>query len=232
MTSMVLILLGLTLLAAILDWIALARGNKPLEFVVKPAVMILLMITVQVWVRPFQFPVRMGVLDWFVAALFFSLLGDVFLMLPEEKLIPGMVAFMLGHVAYIFGFKPWPVGEGELLPALILGVVSLAIGLVSYQYLAGGLDKSGRTGLKGPVLVYALVICGMLFSAAFMIFQGEWELFPAVLGTLGAISFTISDIRHGILKFVGPVKGGRALVHAFYHVGQTLIVIGAALHFV
>ena len=51
---------------------------------------------------------------WFVAALALSLVGDVLLMLPRERFVGGLVAFLLAHLAYIVG----------------LGVIALVSGVV------------------------------------------------------------------------------------------------------
>ncbi len=41
---------------------------------------------------------------WFVAALAFSLVGDVLLMLPQDLFVPGLAAFLVGHCCYVVGF--------------------------------------------------------------------------------------------------------------------------------
>jgi hypothetical protein len=65
-----------------------------------------------------------GRLLWFGLGLVFSLAGDIFLMLPSRFFIAGLIAFLLGHVFYIFGFDPIPLPMqwGTLLAlAVVLG---------------------------------------------------------------------------------------------------------------
>src|SRR6059058_5243145 len=47
---------------------------------------------------------------WFVAALVLSLAGDVFLMLPGDRFVPGLASFLLAHVLYAVGFLVGGVG--------------------------------------------------------------------------------------------------------------------------
>src|SRR5687768_7510626 len=39
-----------------------------------------------------------------VGSLLFSLVGDVFLMLPRDRFIPGLVSFLAAHLVYIVAF--------------------------------------------------------------------------------------------------------------------------------
>ena len=52
---------------------------------------------------------------WFVAALVLSLVGDVFLMLPQDLFVFGLGSFLLGHIAYIVGMHVDGV-DGRSLP--------------------------------------------------------------------------------------------------------------------
>ncbi|NIW49240.1 MAG: lysoplasmalogenase, partial [Gammaproteobacteria bacterium] len=44
-----------------------------------------------------------GPIIYFLIGLALSLAGDIFLMLPDEKFIAGLVSFLLAHLAYILG---------------------------------------------------------------------------------------------------------------------------------
>jgi uncharacterized membrane protein YhhN len=93
------------------------RGWKNLEYFAKPATMVALL----------AFVILNGGLSggmiWFAIGLLFSLAGDVFLMLPKEQFIAGLVSFLLAHIAYIIGLAPRLPGN---LPALLIAI-SLAI---------------------------------------------------------------------------------------------------------
>ena len=100
---------------AVGDWVAVARERKTLEYACKPLTMVALIVAAIALE-----PVNSSQRAWFVAALVLSMLGDVFLMLPDRKLGPadtftfGLGSFLLGHVAYVVGvLRPWrgkPVG--------------------------------------------------------------------------------------------------------------------------
>ncbi len=90
MTSGAWVFLVVAAVFAVGNWIAVARGTKPLEYVCKPATLAAL-----VGVALTLDPVHSDVRAWFVAALVLSLAGDVFLMLPGDRFIPGLISFLL-----------------------------------------------------------------------------------------------------------------------------------------
>ncbi len=77
MTTAAWVLLAVAAVFAVGNWIAVAVGSKPAEYVCKPATLVLL-IAVALTLDPVHDDMR----TWFVAALVLSLLGDIFLMLP------------------------------------------------------------------------------------------------------------------------------------------------------
>ena len=81
MTSAAWILLAVAGGFAVGNWVAVAVGSKPAEYVCKPAT-IALLIAVALTLDPVHGDTR----TWFVVALALSLLGDVFLMLPTRPL--------------------------------------------------------------------------------------------------------------------------------------------------
>src|SRR3990172_2744669 len=77
-------LLWAAIFLAFLDWIAVAISFKPLEYIAKPEVMIVLLL----WIGT-QGELS-GPIIWFVIGVFLSLWGDVFLMLPQEPFIASL----------------------------------------------------------------------------------------------------------------------------------------------
>ncbi len=218
-------MLILSLLSAPLDWLAVARRWKPLEYVAKPAVMVFLL--GYLWQRThFHAP-----LGWFALALVLSLAGDIFLMLPKENFIGGLVSFLLAHLAYLVGLnqQPPPLNlAGLLIVALVAGT-----GVQIYRRLREALIAQGRTQYVVPVGVYACVIALMLISALWTLAQPEnlWADAPSLLVSGGAVLFFLSDTFLAWGKFIHPLPGGRALVHALYHLGQVGIILGAIAHY-
>ena len=217
---------GLAFFLAVLDWIAVARGWKKLEYFAKPATMVALL----------AFVIQNGGLSegmvWFTLGLFLSLAGDVFLMLPKEQFIAGLVSFLLAHVAYIIGLNPrLPQDLPLLLIAISLAIFVTLAAVQIYRRIAAGLQANGQTRLRGPVLVYTIVISVMLFSAMLTLLGDKWFAIHALTVCAGAALFFLSDAILAWNKFVSPIRYGRLMNMASYHLGQLLIALGATLHF-
>jgi len=166
---------------------------------------------------------------WFSAGLVFSLAGDVFLMLPEQRFIAGLVAFLLAQVAYVIGLNttPLPMTVVTIIILVIVGLVSTRI----FLRISQGLVATGNSKLRVPVLVYSIVISLMLFSALLAFVRPSWSPGAALLVGLGAVLFFLSDSLLAWNKFVNPLKNGGLVVIITYHIGQVLITLGAALNF-
>ena len=54
---------------------------------------------------------------------------------------------------------------------------------------------------------------------------------PAMLVSMGAFLFYISDIILAWNRFVTPIRNGRVINIAIYHLGQIALIIGVALQF-
>lgn len=221
---MSLTLLEVALVVALLDWIAVAAKLKPLEYIAKPAFMLLLI----VWI--WNLGGFSGPMLWFTLGAIFSLGGDVFLMLPKEQFMGGLVAFLLAHIAYIIGFN-------QALPPLNLASVVLLI-LVSltaaglFQRIANAITIIGDSKLRLPVLAYTLVISVMLLSALITMVRPDeqWMPYPSLLVSAGALLFFISDAVLAWNRFVDTLTYARLKVIIPYHLGQIGILVGAALH--
>ncbi len=211
-------LLCLAAIGAIADWAVVAareRGRPALparaRWLTKPLPLVLL-IGVALVLEPRDPAVR----AWFVAALALSLAGDVAL-LSERGFVPGLVAFLLAHVAYAVGF----VVGGIALPAVAAGVAGmLAFDLVVGRRLVGALRASGRGSLEGPVVAYIAAISVMVAAAV-------GSLLAAAI--VGAVLFTASDMLLAEGRFVRPVRRGDLAVMVLYHAGQGLLVLSLAI---
>lgn len=218
------LLIWVALMVAIVDWVAVAYQRKTLEYIAKPGVMVVLLI----WL--WQVSGFTGSLAWFGLGLLCSLAGDIFLMLPRERFIAGLVAFLLAHVAYIIGFNQTPTAFN--LPGFLLAVLVALVFLRVYRRIAAGLDASAQPTLKTPVLIYSLIISVMLLSALLTLAGNTWNAGPAILVSAGALLFFLSDTLLAWNKFVSPFRMGRLAVIITYHLGQICITVGAALHYI
>lgn len=214
-------LLGIALIAAIIDWVAVVREIKRLEYVCKPAVMVFIII----WLglnHGFS-----GFLLWFTLGMVFSLVGDVLLMLPKEQFLRGLIAFLLAHVCYILGFTSTQILFN--LPALVVLVFIILVAVRLYLRIAQSLRENGRAKLVIPILLYTSTISLMVFTALSTLTGETWPAGPALLASAGALLFFISDALLSWNKFVSPIKYGRLANMAAYHLGQLLLALGAVI---
>ena len=100
------ILMAAAAVAAGVDWVAVATDDRRLEYVAKPAVLTALVVAAAV--IPADHTDLVDRRWWFVAALVCCLVGDVLLMLPHDLFVPGLAAFLVGHVLFIVGLLQPP----------------------------------------------------------------------------------------------------------------------------
>lgn len=195
-----------------------ATGALELHLVFKPAALIFTIIFVAACAYSTS---ARGIFDsksWALlgAALVTSLAGDVFLMLPN-LFIPGLVSFLLAHLAYIALLKRgarW----FESRPAL-LGTV--AVGAAMYAWLwHSGLPAD----LRIPVAVYVLVIALMATQALGRAKQLHTQHARTV--ALGACLFMLSDSLIAVDRFVEPIPVVLLWVLSSYFAAQFCIVHG------
>jgi len=204
------VLLGAAAIAALVNWWAVDVGREPVEYVAKPATLTLL-----IGVALVLDPADGGARVWFVIALVLCLAGDVLLMLPSDRFVPGLAAFLAGHVAYVVGF----VVRGVELWGVLLGllVVALALALVA-RPIVDAVQREARE-LVTPVFAYILVISVMVATGV-----GT----TVGLAIFGALSFYASDALLAWNRFVRPLPAGRVLVMVSYHVAQAALVLSLA----
>jgi uncharacterized membrane protein YhhN len=202
------VLLACGAAVAVLDWIAVGLGWRVAEYVLKPATMVVL-IAAALALDPVEWAGR----SWFVAALVLSLLGDVFLMLPDAEtwFVPGLGSFLLAHVAYLIGLVV--MGINALALAIGIVVVVVAVALVAPRVVTGARRTDPRLG--GPVAGYVLVISAMVACAV-----GS----TVALAFGGAVLFYLSDLAIGWSRFVHDFRGSRLVIITTYHVAQILLV--------
>ncbi len=147
-----------------------------------------------------------------ITGLVFALIGDVFLMLPRERFIAGLVSFLVAHLFFITAFT---IHGGPFWNRFYLAPVVVYFGLLSNILL----KHTGKMTL--PVVVYSLVILFFVWQAG-----GRYDAEPSTLtayGLAGAVLFVFSDSLLAYNKFVKMVKWAPAV---------TMILYWAALYFI
>jgi uncharacterized membrane protein YhhN len=148
-----------------------------------------------------------------VAGLLFSLAGDIFLMLPSDRFIAGLISFLIAHIFYIVAF----VSDTGVAP--VWGLVPfLVYGAIIYSFLAPHVGK-----LRVPVIIYMLAILVMAWQAL-----GRWLTLDdtfALLALIGAVLFVVSDSILALNRFRQPFRLARTLTMATYYSAQWLIAL-------
>jgi uncharacterized membrane protein YhhN len=212
-TGAAFLLLTLVLVAAAGNWIAVERGPKALEYLCKPLTLVLLLATALA-----LHPADDGVRTWFVVALVLCLLGDVFLMLPQDLFVPGLASFLLGHLAYVGGFLADGVATSRLgIGILVVAIAVALIGTTVLRHVRAGPDPA----MSGPVTAYMLVISVMVACAIGV---------GSPLAIIGAALFYASDSLIAWNRFVSPDGSGptprpRLAIMTTYHLAQVGLVL-------
>lgn len=201
-------LLVLAGVLAVGDWLAVARGSKPVEYLCKPGTLAAL-VGVALALDPAESDVR----AWFVLALALSLAGDVFLMLPRDLFVAGLTSFLLAHLAYVVGLDLHGGSAGELALAAVPVAV---VGAVLATRILRAVVAGGRREIVGPLVAYLLVISAMVTSA---LASGS------IWATAGAVLFFGSDALIAETRFVRPHRGAPVAIMVTYHLGQAGLVL-------
>ena len=91
---------------------------------------------------------------WMLVGLMLSFMGDVLLLGERSSVfLGGLGAFLLAHVAYSTGFVVRGVDAGGTLAAVPFGLLALGV--------LGWLEPHVRGPMRGPVVLYAIVISVM-----------------------------------------------------------------------
>jgi len=200
------ILMLLVIVSAFIHIRAEYRGPQQHIYIFKPLTMVFIWLIAMLGQAAVPFYKYM-----IITGLVFSLAGDVFLMLPSDRFVAGLVAFLIAHLFYSAAFASeisaliW----GPLIPLVIFGIVI-------YLILAPSLGN-----LKVPVLIYVVVILTMAWLAWVRLIQTGHM--GALLASVGAFLFIISDTILAIDRFRGAFKLARALNLTTYFAAQLLI---------
>ncbi len=154
-----------------------------------------------------------------LAAIFFSLLGDVFLMF-DGYFIAGLGSFLIAHVFYIYAFRREAVRFFSKKELFLPSILVLVYGYFLLMHILPNVDLA----LKVPITVYSLTILMMLLTVLHRLGNVSKPSFWWV--SVGAVLFVLSDSMIAWSKFVAPFSGAGVLIMATYGIGQYLIIEG------
>lgn len=160
--------------------------------------------------------------NYLFIGLIFCLAGDVSLALPQKKaFMAGLVAFLLGHVLYIFSFSSLvPISDWSSPGAFILVVISAIIFFWLRRHLKSMLI---------PVLIYILVITIMVIGAVAVFWKSSFQVSGRTLILVGALCFYISDIFVARHRFIKEEFRNRLFGLPLYYTGQFMLAFSVGL---
>ncbi len=153
-----------------------------------------------------------------LAGLLFSLVGDVFLMMPDDRFLAGLGAFLFAHLCYIIAFTR----DGGFTGS---PVITLPLALFGSWMMTVLLPGVGNLAI--PVFIYMVVILTMAMQALERWRRGSHA--GAIAAGLGAVLFLISDAALGTRRFAGGFPGDRTVILVTYLMAQYFIAISAGI---
>ena len=203
------VLSTLTLASALLTIRAEHEGARPQVYAFKPLTTTLIILVALQGTHAAAGAYRALV----VAGLVCSLAGDVFLMLPRDRFVAGLLSFLCAHLLYIAAFAL----DGRRVSGWA------AVPLVLYGARMLGLLWPHLGRLKVPVVVYVSVILSMALQAA-----SRWLAVGgrgSAAACAGALLFVASDSALAWDRFVGGFRGAQTFVLGTYFAAQWLIAL-------
>jgi uncharacterized membrane protein YhhN len=152
---------------------------------------------------------------WIAIGLFFSVLGDIALLRPQDYFLAGLLAFLFAHVAYLIAFTR----DAKFPARFSIWLVFLSVAAALYWFLFPGLSGA----LKFPVAVYALLLASMAGQA-----MGRYVVMrsrAAMLAAIGALLFMLSDALLSLDRFRAPLPRASLLILVPYFLGQWMIAL-------
>ena len=158
---------------------------------------------------------------WIVIGLLLSLAGDLALLWPVQGFLVGLVAFLLGHAAYLVAltrrvkflaspsaFGVWAIVAASVLARLWAGVPA---------------------DLRAPVIVYVCALAAMAAQATsvWLARRGQPDAARWRIVAIGGALFVLSDAILATDKFVGGIPMPTLWNLSIYWLGQWFIACAA-----
>ncbi|WP_280153709.1 lysoplasmalogenase [Piscinibacter sp. XHJ-5] len=153
---------------------------------------------------------------WVIAGLALSWCGDVALLWPQRGFLPGLVCFLLAHVAYLVAFTR-PVRLAAR-PAPFIVYAAVAGGVLALLW------PDVPAGLKPPVAVYVVFLAAMAAQAA-VVWRTAADGGDRPAGGLaaGGALFVLSDALLATNRFQAALPWASLWILASYWAAQWCI---------
>lgn len=188
-----------------------ALDTPVLNFVFKP--LTTLLVIVYAWPRGLGQPAQRR---WVLVGLSLSWIGDVALLWPQQGFLPGLVSFLLAHLAYLVAFTREQRLAVRVLPFVVYALIAAAV----LWHLWPGVPPA----LRLPVLAYVLCLSAMAAqTGALALAGGPRGGVSAGLLAIGGALFMLSDALLATNKFAGPLPLANLWILSSYWAAQWCI---------
>ncbi len=216
----------LFLLALMGTVIAQVKGWHGLEFVCRPAMMVIL--SFWFYHNSRRFGDRFTLLVQ--GGLFFSLVGDIAFMfqhVDEFNFLLGIAALLIAQLFYTLAFAQNAVDVGDL-DGLFVSLL-LAVGIVAYGFFFSyDLMRYLDGDIAIPVLAFMITAVLMGIGAGLRFKRTFPRSFWIVL--IGALLFIVSDSLLVRDRFARPIAYGNVMIMLTYGTAQLLFAAGSLFH--
>ena len=156
---------------------------------------------------------------WIETGLALSLVGDVALMWPQG-FVPGLVAFLFAHLAYIVAFSRGVGFARHKLPFVAYAAVAASVLMLLWPHIGAA--------LRPPVVAYVVCLACMAAQAlAWWLHECPKPLSPlaacAGRAATGGALFMVSDAELATTKFMQPLPAAPLIILSTYWMAQMLI---------
>lgn len=182
---------------------------EPLRWMAKPAATLALI--AWAWPRGGEQVLQRR---WLRVGLVASLAGDVALLWPQQGFLPGLVSFLIAHLAFVRCMTTRSRLADPLWPFLGYGVMAA---LVLSAVIWPGLPAD----LRVPVLIYVAVLVLMAGQGAAWWWRTREG--DAAWAALGGALFLASDTLLAVDRFGGGFPLATLAIHALYWLSIALI---------
>lgn len=202
--------LMLFFIVSIGDVLSVIYQNKIAEMFFKPLLMILLI---------FYYLFSVSKINrWLVVGLFFSFLGDVFLLNQEKYFVFGVASFLVTHVLYIKALFSY------IKVKSFIKIIALSLPFLLYFVSIMSIISSNLREMFYPVLEYGIVIS--VFGGVTLVLFLEEKSKANLLLLLSSISLALSDSFILLNLYHNYSKKLDFFVILLYILSQYLIVSG------
>lgn len=183
-----------------------------LHYLTKPTATLLLLVAVLRGLRPegksYGYAIALG--------LAFAALGDLYLMLPGDYFLFGLICFLLTHCAYIYALTRDSRFGAHLGVFAIFAVLAFAVIAGLWSHLPGP--------MRIPVVIYAVVLAAMAAQAISRERQlaGTPQHAAARRAAIGGLFFMASDTILAYGRFRWSIPYSAIWVLGTYYAAQWL----------